>query len=293
MVDTPSVRERRLAQELRLLRTAAELHGKDVAATLGWSPSKVSRIENGRTGISEGDLERLIELYRVPDRQATALRRLVPAARPHGWWDAYADELSDRFANLIRLEAGSRALRCYAAVVPHALVQAPGFLRELIHSTWEQPSAAEVERRMLVSRRRQELLDDQRSGGGLRLSMVVDESVLMRTVVPGDPERDAVVRREQLELLAAVAAQPNVSVQVLPLAAGLPPVTSGSFSVLESQATGAPDVVYLENKTRVFFIDSEAEVHRYTRAIDLLGEMALPPADSLAVLQGRLAALGE
>ena len=292
MVDAPSVRERRLAQELRQLRAAAQLHGKDVAASLGWSPSKVSRIENGRTGITEGDLERLVELYRVPDVQAAFLRRLAPAARPRGWWDAYADELSDRFANLIRLEAGSRALRCFAAVVPHALVQAPGYLRELIHSTWEQPSPAEVERRMLVSRRRQELLDPQRNGGGLQLSMVVDESVLMRTVVPGDPGRDTVVRREQLERLAGVAAQPNVTVQVLPLAAGLPPVTSGSFSVLESQATGAPDVVYLENKTRVFFIESEAEVHRYTRALDLLGEMALPPEESLTLLGERLRTLG-
>jgi transcriptional regulator with XRE-family HTH domain len=292
MVDTPSVRERRLAHELRLLRTAAELNGRDVAATLGWSPSKVSRIENGRTGISEGDLERLLELYRVPERQATFLRRLAPAARPRGWWDAYADELSDKFANLIRLEAGSRALRCYAAVVPHALVQAPGYLRELIHSTWDRPSPAEVERRMLVSRRRQELLDHRRSGGGLRLSMVVDESVLLRTVVPGDPDRDTAVRREQLERLVAVASQPNATVQVLPLAAGLPPVTSGSFSVLESQATEAPDVVYLENKTRVFFIDSEAEVHRYTRAIDLLGEMALPPEESLTLLTERLRSLG-
>ena len=67
MVDSPSVRERRLAHELRLQRTAAGLHGKDVAAVLGWSPSKVSRIENGRTGITEGDLERLVDLYRVPE----------------------------------------------------------------------------------------------------------------------------------------------------------------------------------------------------------------------------------
>ena len=69
----------------------------------------------------------------------------------------------------------------------------------------------------------------------------------------------------------------------------LPPVTSGSFSVLESRATRAPDVVYLENKTRVFFIDSEAEVHRYTQAFDLLSSMALAP-DRSAELIGDLAA---
>jgi transcriptional regulator with XRE-family HTH domain len=285
-VDTPSVRERRLAHELRLLRTAAQLHGKDVAASLGWSPSKVSRIENGRSGIGEDDLERLVELYRVPDQQAGYLRRLAPSARPRGWWDAYAETLSAGYANLIRLEAGSQALRCYGALVPHALLQTPDYAREVILSTWEPPSPAEVDRRVQVCRRRQDVLD-----AGLRLSAVVDESVLRRSVVPGDAARDTAVRRGQLERLARVAALPNVTLQVLPFAAGLPPVTAGSFSVLDSPASGAPDVVYLENKTRIFFIDAEAEVHRYTRAFDLISELALDPSASVALVERELAAL--
>jgi hypothetical protein len=60
--------------------------------------------------------------------------------------------------------------------------------------------------------------------------------------------------------------------------------------VLDSPASGAPDVVYLENKTRIFFIDAEAEVHRYTRAFDLISEMALDPAASLALIEQELAA---
>ena len=35
-----------------MLRAAVPLHGKDVAERLGWSPSKVSRIESARVGIS-------------------------------------------------------------------------------------------------------------------------------------------------------------------------------------------------------------------------------------------------
>jgi hypothetical protein len=65
-------------------------------------------------------------------------------------------------------------------------------------------------------------------------------------------------------------------------------VTAGSFSVLESVATRAQDVVYLENKTRIFFIESEVEVHGYAQDLALLTRLALPPEESLALLRERL-----
>jgi transcriptional regulator with XRE-family HTH domain len=79
--DTPSVRERQLARELREARVGAQLPGSETARILGWSASKVSRIETGRIGISPTDLDRLLDLYQVPDEQARYLRRLAPAAR--------------------------------------------------------------------------------------------------------------------------------------------------------------------------------------------------------------------
>jgi transcriptional regulator with XRE-family HTH domain len=288
---TPSVRERRLAGELRRLRQGAGLQGKQVAEQLGWSASKVSRIENGRTGIGAADLDLLVRLYQVDEARSALLRRLAPSARPRGWWDAYADTVSAGYADLIRLESGSQALRCYAALVPHAFLLTPDYLRELILSTWERPTPAEVERRLQICRRRQEVLDPPPAGRSLRLSAVVDESVLRRWVVPGDPDCDRRIRRGQLEHLLAAAARPHVTVQVLPFGAGLPPVTAGSFSVLESLATGTPDVVYLENKTRVFFLDSESEVHRYGRAFDLISERALDPAASGRLIEESLDAL--
>ena len=285
VVESPSTRERRLARELRDLRVAGPMHGKDVAARLGWSASKVSRIENGRIGITADDLDRLLELYAVPEAQAGFLRRLAPSARPKGWWDAYAETLSPGYANLIRLEAGSRALRCYGALVPHALLQSPDFVRQVILSTWETPSQVEVDRRMQVCRRRQDVLDADSADGPLRFHAVLDESVLRRTAVAPGQDGGTTVLRGQLAWLADAAVRPNVTLQVLPFAAGLPPVTAGSFSVLESRATGTPDVVYLENKTRVFYLDTQAEVQRYEQAFDLLSRMALDPAESLALIR--------
>lgn len=284
---SPSVRERRLAAELRRLRIAAELTGQDVAAATGWSASKVSRIENGRIGIAPDDLDRLIELYRLPPEPATALRRLAPVGPAHGWWEAWADSLSSGYAALLRLEAGSTALRTYCAVLPHPLVMTPDYVRQVVRSTWQRPSAAEVERRVEVCRRRQSVLDRATEPGPLRLSVVLDEAVLRRSAVsaPGGGEDPVRIRREQLAHLVAASDRPGVDLRVLPFAAGIPPVSAGSFSLLESAATGAPDVVYLENKTRISFVDSDVEVDRYARDHRLLTEMALPPADSRALLQ--------
>jgi transcriptional regulator with XRE-family HTH domain len=286
--DTPSARERQLARELRRLRVTVGLTGKDVADQLGWSASKVSRIETSRTGVSPHDLDQLLALYEADDDRATYLRKLAPSARSKGWWDAYADALSSGYATLIRLESGSRALQCYCALVPHALLQTPDYMRHVILSGPDSPLPTAVNRRVQICRRRQEVLTRDDGEQPLQLSAVIDEAVLRRQVTNPDGSLAPEVRRGQLQALIDIAAWPNVTIQVLPFTAGLPPVTAGSFSILESLATEGPDVVYLENKTRIFFIESEAEVHSYTQQFHRLTAMALSPADSLGFIKNAI-----
>ena len=96
---------------------------------------------------------------------------------------------------------------------------------------------------------------------------------------PTSPDGDTIMLG-QLDRLITVAGWPGVTIQVLPYTAGIPPVSAGSFSVLESRATGEPDVVYLENRTRIFFVDAAPEVDRYARDFELLTEIALPQDES-------------
>jgi transcriptional regulator with XRE-family HTH domain len=289
--DTPSARERQLARELRRLRAAVGLNGREAAERLGWSASKVSRIETSRTGVSPQDLEHLLALYGADDDRAAYLRKLAPSARSKGWWDAYADALSSGYASLIRLESGSRALQCYCALIPHALLLTPAYLEHVILSGPDRPLPVEVNRRMLICRRRQEVLSRDHREPPLQLSAVIDEAVLHRQVTNPDGSFDSHARRDQLQWLTQVAAWPNVTIQVLPFTAGLTPVTAGSFSVLESLATQGPDVVYLENKTRIFFIESEIEVHGYSQQFQQLTDMALKPADSLELIRNAACAV--
>jgi transcriptional regulator with XRE-family HTH domain len=291
--DSPSVRERHLARELRLLRATTQMQGKEVAGRLGWSASKVSRIENCRIGIAPDDLELLLDLYAAPPRKAVFLRNLAASVRATGWWDAYRESLNLGYGSLLGLEAGSSTLHTYCILVPHALLMTSEFARRVISLAPQPPSISEVERRLDVARRRQEVLGPQRGREPLRLSMIIDESFLHRRIVSTDSAGDRAIMRDQLKRLLVAAEESNITVQLFPLEAGLPSVTAGSFSILGSIAADAPDVVYLENKSRIFFIDKENEVDSYMQDFNLLASWSLSPADSSEVIRNRVRQLGD
>ena len=110
--DAPSVRERQLAAELRRLRVGAQLDGRQAAARLGWSASKVSRIETSRTGVGDADLQRLLDLYRVPQEQREELARLQASSntRKAPWWARYRDALTSSYEQYLAFEDAAHSV---------------------------------------------------------------------------------------------------------------------------------------------------------------------------------------
>ena len=96
--QSPTVRRRRLASELRRLREAARLTCDDVAARLECSASKISRIETGRVLVSPRDVRDLLTIYGVPDDQHDSLIQLARQSRQKGWWHAYGDSVQPHLA---------------------------------------------------------------------------------------------------------------------------------------------------------------------------------------------------
>jgi transcriptional regulator with XRE-family HTH domain len=290
----PSARARQLARELRVMREAAGLRGNEVARTLGWSASKLSRIENGRIGIGEEDLERVVELYRIPPEQAARLRTLAPRISAKGWWDAYHHAVPAAYASLLKLEADSLAVQCYCAVVPHALIQTLEYSKTVILAASRVPSPRELERRLEIVRRRQEALSmsaDAREP--VRFAAVLDESVILRLVasarLPGG--HDASVR--QIEHLISLIGTQHIDIRILELSTGPLPISAGSFSLLTPLGGSTPDVVCFENKSRVFFIEDEREVYSYVEDFERLSATALSRDESLDRLTTALDACRE
>ncbi|TDD95002.1 helix-turn-helix domain-containing protein [Actinomadura rubrisoli] len=269
----PSVRQRRLAAELRRLRERKGLTGDEVAERLAWSTAKVSRIENARTGAKISDVRRLLDLYEIDGARHDDLVSLAHDAAERGWWEDYRD-LPSPLADFIALESEATAVREWGSTVIPGLLQTESYARHVIGG-WSALATLppqELERRVEVRIRRQELL---RRANPLELSVVLDEAVLRRRI--GDRK----VMREQLEHLRRMAELPGVNVQILPLD-GAHSVLAETFILLEFSPVHDivfPDIVHTESLTISHFAD-ETVTYMYRLAYTSLAGQALNAADS-------------
>ncbi|WP_271221548.1 helix-turn-helix domain-containing protein [Streptosporangium carneum] len=267
---SPTVRRRRLASELRRLRERAELTMEEVGERLGWSATKVSRIETARVRVALKDTGRLLDLYAVDPAKQAELLDLAKDARKKGWWQAYGD-LPTEYTTYIGLEAEAASMRSFAPTVLPGILQTEDYARAVIRSALSLSSPGEIERRVEVRMARQRLLIQETP---LRLWTVLDEAVIRRPV--GGPA----AMRSQLERLLEVADLPNLTVQVLPFAIGVHPGTNGAFQIMEFPEPADPDVVFMENFTGSLYVERETDVYRYTLVFDHLRAKALDPDDS-------------
>jgi hypothetical protein len=94
-VQSPTVRRRRLGQELRQLREAARLTIDEVAQRLEMSPAKISRIETGRVSVRPRDVSDLLDQYEIHGTDRDNLLAMTREACQQGWWHSYSDVLSE------------------------------------------------------------------------------------------------------------------------------------------------------------------------------------------------------
>ncbi len=271
----PTVRQRRLASELRRLRELQGLTGEQAARRVGWQPSKISRIEHCASRVKAADLITLLDTYGVSGKVRQSLITLQASAREHGWWDVY-DDLPSDYAGYIGLESDATAIRCYSMQLVHGLLQTEEYARAVIKATMmSQKPAEEIDRRVEVRMTRQAALGKPEP---LHIHSIIDEAALRR--VMGDPE----VMSKQCAHLLTQARQPHVTIQVLPHDAGAHPAVVGPFAILNLPGT-QPDVVYIETLASSIYIEADTEVHQYNLVFNHLCAMALNPDDSLTFLR--------
>jgi transcriptional regulator with XRE-family HTH domain len=279
---SPTIRERRIAIELRRLREQTGLTLDQAAERLEWSRATLGRMETAVRRIKPVELQRLLTAYEVNGRRRADLVELARGARERGWWHRYTDTLPAAYATYIALETEARSLRCYDALVVHGLLQTEDYAREVIRAGLMQLAPdSEVERRVEVRLNRQGLLTERKPP--LELWCVIDENVLRRMIGGVD------VMRAQYAHLAELAELPNVTVQVLPHDVGAHPGAAGTFAILEFPERFMPDVGYIEALSSALYLEDDADVHAYSLVFNRLVAEAVGIDESAAVLR-RLAA---
>jgi transcriptional regulator with XRE-family HTH domain len=275
----PTVRQRRLGAALRQLRDSAGLSSQQVGSRLGWSASKVSRLETGRTGAHESDIGRLLELYGPDERQRGELLALARDAEQTGWWADYP-EIRDDVAAFIALEDEADSAYYMEAQVIPGLLQTKEYARHVIQG-WNVLATLPpqtIERHIEVRMRRQRVLDPPHS---LRISVVLDESALLRRI------GDAGIMARQLDHLVNELARPNVTLQVLPLDGLHEPVLGESFILFDFPVTNGfvfPTALHTES---LITTDSQDEtvIHMHRLAFKNLAAHSLSQEESIEIIR--------
>lgn len=274
-----SVGGRRLAAELRRLREHAGLTGEEASQQLGWSGSKLSRIELHRIGVKQADLRKLLELYRVDDSYREELLALARESRQRGVVGRAAANFP-QVATYLYAEAEAESVWNWEPQVVPGLLQTRDYARA-VRQPWlgmfpGPPSGTDrwVEARM----QRQRVLTRDPP---LQLLVVVDESVLRRRF------GGTAVMREQLTHLADTSELPNVEVRIYPLSGDHPLLATGAFSYMQfPQVHDVPlhDIVSVEYLEGAYDLEDEEQTFRYRVVFEYLLGQSLDPERSRSLM---------
>jgi hypothetical protein len=269
-----------LGTHLRRLREASGVTPGQAGEAIRATHSKISRLERGRSGAKQRDVADLLTLYGITDEAAREdLLALARQASTPGWWQQYNDVLPRWFELYVGLEKAASIIRTYEVQFVHGLLQTEDYARAVILIANAHASTEEIDRRVSVRMKRQQLLTQPDAP---ELWTVLDEAVLRRP--PGGPE----VMRAQLEHLLQISDLPNVTVQIVPFDAGPHAAAGGPFTILRFPEPDLPDLVYLEQLNSAVYVDHPDDVIDYVTVMDQLCIQAETGAASKDMLRALL-----
>jgi transcriptional regulator with XRE-family HTH domain len=277
MTEAPPVRRRLLGAALRRFREQAGYTLEDAARILECDRSKISRIETGQRGIRPKELRELLDEYGVEPARRDALLTVARQTRQVGWWQSYSHVLSDAYQDFIGLEANAATIWTYEAQLVPGLLQIEGYARAIAAASLFGETQEEREQFVQARLTRQQVLtrDDP-----LQFWAILSEGALRQLV--GGSE----VMRAQLGYLIETSNnRSNVTLQVLPFAAGAHAATSGPFVIMKFPEAPDLGVVYLEGQTGGVYLETADEVARYTLVCEHLRASALSTVATVRMIE--------
>ncbi len=261
----------RVGAELRRLREAANLSGEQVAATLGWSQPKVSRIETGRTAYTVRDVARLLALYGVTDDVRAELLAATAEDTGEGAWIVRAGGFPRRQGSIASLEVVTKRIRQYQPVLVPGLLQTYDYAQTVAAAHGATDPAAIAVARM----QRQEVL---RGKDAPVFEVVLDARALLCRAGPVD------VLRNQILHLATCMEQGIVNLSVIPLGTEYDVLSNVGFTIFDFRFNDSPSVVWIESPAGDVYFSAPEDVERHTTLFRRLQGVALGVEDTVSYL---------
>jgi transcriptional regulator with XRE-family HTH domain len=262
---------------LRSLRAGTGLTAEQVADRLGFSRSKISRLENGQRGASKVDVVRLCELYQVDEEHRLRLTELAAEGKHRAWWQP----LSLPYSDYVGLEAAAESISDYGLAVVPGLLQTPDYARAILRAGVPALAPRIVEERVQARIARQRL---RFSRAAPNFEAVLDESVLHRVV--GSPA----VMLAQLRRLLEMSQLLQATIRVVPYDAGVVPAGVNKFIILRFLQPDIEDVVLIEELTGHHYLKAPKEVQTYSATFQKLVSLSAEPEASMAMVLAKLTA---
>lgn len=240
----PMVQRQRLRTDLQELRLRRGLTQRQVATDLGWSLSKLLRVENGKVGVSRTDLQALLRHYEVTDGAIIdSYVKMAEQGRKQRW-SAYRDVLNPDFFRYLEYEGSASSIRQFQPHVIPGLLQTEAYARYLSQVNSALIPDDVLARQMEVRTTRLRLLIE---ADGPRLEFVLDEAVIARCV--GIAGTAPAIVREQFAYLLEIASRPTVTIRVIPFASGPYRGNSTPFTLLGFPDASDGDLLFRENNS--------------------------------------------
>lgn len=270
----PSALRWLIGVELANYRKQSGLSLSEVSEVTGITKPKLGHMETGRYQQHPDDVTAVLRACDAAERDVERLASLAGRSDGKTWWAPWAHLVADWFKTFVGLEGLAEAEFVFEPLVLPGLLQTEEYAEAITRATGFV-RADHTERFASFRLARARRLTEPEP---LRLHAVIGEAALRLRV--GTPE----LRRTQLEHLVKMAELPNVTVQVLrpedgPHAA----VTTGQFFVLEF--ADVRPIAYSEQFDGAVYVQDPDSVRTYTMVAENLRQVALGPAESLALIQ--------
>ncbi|WP_055534768.1 helix-turn-helix domain-containing protein [Streptomyces graminilatus] len=266
----PTARQMRLGVELRRLREAAGLSGREAAALLGVSSVQINQIESGLSGVSEKRLRQLAAHYVCTDEELISALVAMATDRARGWWEEYRGLLPTSFLDLSELEHRATSLWEVQVLYVPGLLQTEEYARAVFSYRIPELQDKELELRVRHRMQRKSILE---GAAPTPYVAIVHEAALRIRV------SDRAVSLRQLARVLELSEAAHITVRVIPFDLD---GFAGAASAVTYAAGAVPklDTVVRDAPQGADFVDSEAQLDTFRTLLRRLEALSLAPGRS-------------